>query len=316
MVSSRCFFLPFSFRIGHGIARSLGHTIVPPTPSLFSFKTENYPTFTALTGTTAPLCRIQWMPPGGDKTFSLSPFTKHCSAKSLKTSLTQRGPLLITQQGISGPVVLKLSAFGAEIFASLKYRQVSELISSYTYYDILLDRLSFQINWLGELTAEQVYTLLEHEKDQYPRRTIGKCFPRIPKNLFSPPSASHSIVSSSCSPLPIDAYRFGGNSDIIDSLLRSNGNSEEYIDGSTLITRRLWLYLLREAFAEKDGKEGEREKSTGSVRSDKDSFIGKSKEDGSDDDLMEKLQWAQVSKSRLRAIAQKVTGFILHTNGK
>jgi predicted flavoprotein YhiN len=73
-----------------------------------------------LTGTTAPLTKITWLAPPN---FSLSPnFTRHCSRQRLLQSLTQRGPLLITQQGISGPAILKLSAFGAEIFANLNYR--------------------------------------------------------------------------------------------------------------------------------------------------------------------------------------------------
>jgi predicted flavoprotein YhiN len=36
--------------------------------------------------------------------------------------LTQRGPLLVTQQGISGPAVLRLSAFGAKVLGALRYR--------------------------------------------------------------------------------------------------------------------------------------------------------------------------------------------------
>jgi predicted flavoprotein YhiN len=36
--------------------------------------------------------------------------------------LVQRGPLLITKQGMSGPAVLKLSAFGARLMSDAKYR--------------------------------------------------------------------------------------------------------------------------------------------------------------------------------------------------
>jgi hypothetical protein len=36
--------------------------------------------------------------------------------------LVQRGPLLITKQGLSGPAVLKLSAFGARMLSAAQYR--------------------------------------------------------------------------------------------------------------------------------------------------------------------------------------------------
>jgi len=40
------------------------------------------------------------------------------------TGLVQRGPLLLTRQGMSGPAVLKLSAFGARIMNTASYKYV------------------------------------------------------------------------------------------------------------------------------------------------------------------------------------------------
>lgn len=76
----------------------LGHTLIPPLPSLFTFNTPNSP-ITQLMGVSVPSANI--------------------SIKGSK--LSQQGPLLITHWGFSGPAVLKLSAWGAKELAEKKY---------------------------------------------------------------------------------------------------------------------------------------------------------------------------------------------------
>jgi predicted Rossmann fold flavoprotein len=53
-----------------------------------------------------------------------------------RTKLKQTGPVLITHWGLSGPAVLKLSAFGARVLNELQYNFIAH------------------INWLGELNEE------------------------------------------------------------------------------------------------------------------------------------------------------------------
>lgn len=79
--------------------KSLGHTIVPPVPSLFTFNTPTSPLI-SLAGISVPQVR----------------------AKIHGTSLEQVGPLLITHWGFSGPAILKLSAWGARILQEKQYR--------------------------------------------------------------------------------------------------------------------------------------------------------------------------------------------------
>jgi predicted Rossmann fold flavoprotein len=67
-----------------------GHTIVDPVPSLFTFPTKDK-TLTALQGISRPMAKVQ-IP---------------------EFNLESEGPLLITHWGLSGPAVLKLSAWGA-----------------------------------------------------------------------------------------------------------------------------------------------------------------------------------------------------------
>jgi predicted Rossmann fold flavoprotein len=81
---------------GAELARSLGHTIEPAVPSLFSLHVP------------APWLR------------SLPGISVNDVALSVE-KLRERGPLLITHNGISGPAVLRLSAWGARILHERNY---------------------------------------------------------------------------------------------------------------------------------------------------------------------------------------------------
>ena len=74
--------------------RELGHTIEEPVPSLFTFNIPNH-SITKLMGVSVENARV----------------------KIIGTKLEQEGPLLITHWGLSGPAVLKLSAYGARQLA-------------------------------------------------------------------------------------------------------------------------------------------------------------------------------------------------------
>lgn len=79
----------------------LGHTIVAPVPSLFTFNVPSSPLLD-LAGISVPqvLLSIEG------------------------TSLKQTGPILLTHWGFSGPAVLKLSAWGARILHDMNYRAI------------------------------------------------------------------------------------------------------------------------------------------------------------------------------------------------
>ena len=76
----------------------LGHSIVPPVPSLFTFDIEDE--------------RIANIP---------GVVAKDVTVKVLGTNLVSQGPLLITHVGMSAPAILKLSAFGAVELAKRNY---------------------------------------------------------------------------------------------------------------------------------------------------------------------------------------------------
>ena len=84
---------------GLAIAESFGHTIVPPVPSLFTFNIKD-PRLADISGVSV----------------------EHVEASLPGTKLRTDGPLLITHWGLSGPAILKLSAWGAREFADRGYR--------------------------------------------------------------------------------------------------------------------------------------------------------------------------------------------------
>ncbi|RMG59498.1 MAG: NAD(P)/FAD-dependent oxidoreductase [Bacteroidetes bacterium] len=77
----------------------LGHQMVPPVPSLFTFNIRD-PRLEGLAGVSVPQAEVS-LPALG---------------------MSQSGPLLITHWGLSGPAVLKLSAIGARALEKVAYR--------------------------------------------------------------------------------------------------------------------------------------------------------------------------------------------------
>lgn len=85
---------------GHKLAKSLGHSITPLAPSLFTFKIRS-PLLNELAGTSFPSASLQLN--AGGKVFS------------------NQGPMLVTHWGLSGPAVLKLSSIAARELYDANY---------------------------------------------------------------------------------------------------------------------------------------------------------------------------------------------------
>ncbi len=93
--------------------RELGHNFESPVPSLFTFNMPNHP-LTRLMGVSVP----------------------HVRVKIVGSKLEQEGPVLITHWGLSGPAVLRLSAWGARELAAINWQ------------------FSILINWLPEFNEQ------------------------------------------------------------------------------------------------------------------------------------------------------------------
>ena len=106
-----------SSRGGYDMVKKLGHQIIDPLPSLFSFKIDDR-FLHDLAGVSVQRSTVKLIVP---KDFQKGP-NKHLARPQSLPLFTQKGPLLVTHQGMSGPAVLRLSAFGARITAALKYK--------------------------------------------------------------------------------------------------------------------------------------------------------------------------------------------------
>lgn len=125
----------------------LGHTIVPPVPSLFTFNIKDI--------------RIKDLP--GVST----PASIKVLDENGKTELESEGPLLITHWGMSGPAILKLSAWGARILEPRAYR------------------FTIIVNWLPELSEDEVLDTLMIHKGEFSKQTVLKYAQfGLPKRLW------------------------------------------------------------------------------------------------------------------------------------
>lgn len=130
---------------GYAFAKSLGHTIQEPVPSLFTF---NVPTSALIDLAGASIEDAEISIPG-------------------QPELIQRGPLLLTHWGFSGPAALKLSAWGARTFFEKKYA------------------FELCINWLPSFSREQILRKLCSLRENNPQRILDNEVPfKLPKNLW------------------------------------------------------------------------------------------------------------------------------------
>lgn len=129
------------------LVESLGHTIEAPVPSLFTFNIKDE--------------RIAELP--GIATNASVEVMDHNG----RTILESDGPLLITHWGMSGPAILKLSAWGARILAPTNYH------------------FTIKINWLLDLSEEVVIDKLKELKAVNSKQSVFKYSQfELPKRLW------------------------------------------------------------------------------------------------------------------------------------
>lgn len=121
----------------------LKHSISPPVPSLFTFNMPKE-VITKLMGVV------------------INPVQINIQGTKLQSS----GALLITHWGMSGPAVLKLSAFGARLLSERKYEFV------------------IQINWVNEKNADLVKENLQEIIATHPQKLLSNVKPYALQNRF------------------------------------------------------------------------------------------------------------------------------------
>ncbi len=116
---------------GHALASNLGHTITDLAPSLFTFHIE-HPLLKDLQGLSLPNVQVSFPP----------------------AKLQQSGPIVFTHWGLSGPGILKLSAWGARVFSELDYQ------------------CELAVNWSGGAKPDAIRQALESAKQQNARKAL------------------------------------------------------------------------------------------------------------------------------------------------
>lgn len=121
----------------------LGHTIIPPVPSLFTFNIKD--------------TRIK----------NLMGVSAFANVKVKDSKLEASGPLLITHWGMSGPGILRLSAWGARELFDKKYL------------------FTLQVNWLNDISFDEATDKLKELKQEHAKKAVSKKSPfEFPNRLW------------------------------------------------------------------------------------------------------------------------------------
>jgi len=116
--------------------KNMGHSIIAPIPSLFTF---NMPK--------EPVKELMGL------------VVENATARIQGTKLQYTGPVLITHWGMSGPAILKLSAWGARLLHDKNYQ------------------FNVQINWLSIKSENEVHEILDAEFENIRKKKIANANP-------------------------------------------------------------------------------------------------------------------------------------------
>ncbi len=222
-------------RHGHELAAALGHTITPLAPSLFTFKVSD-PRLDDLAGLSVENAQIRVDVPGADP-------------------LTQRGPLLITHWGLSGPAVLRLSAWGARELAAVGYR--AEL----------------RIAWLGQADLAAARAQLDALRADHPRAALtSQAPPGLPRRLWERlvtaavqttgpipatwSQASRPLLVALARELAEGRFALIGKGPFKEEFVTCGGIASDEIDWTTMASRRVPGLFIAGEILDVDGITG------------------------------------------------------------
>jgi len=126
------------------LLKNLNHTIVPAVPSLFTFNIKD------------------------NRLKDLMGISALATVKVKGLKLEESGPLLITHWGLSGPGILRLSAWGARLLFDKNYQ------------------FTLQVNWLNNTTFNETDTILKELKLEHAKKIVSKKSPfDFPNRLWA-----------------------------------------------------------------------------------------------------------------------------------
>lgn len=188
--------------------KSLALTLVEPVPSLFTFNIKDE--------------RLNELPGIAVKNASATIYGN----PKLKTT----GPILITHWGLSGPAILKLSAWGARQLAALNYR------------------FQLNVNWTGIETKENVLSLLQQLKQTKAKQQISNHplfdIPvRLWKALVNAEGLNYADLSKAkldeiASSLTVCSFDVNGKSTFKEEFVTAGGVDLNEIDFKTMQSKK------------------------------------------------------------------------------
>lgn len=199
---------------------ALGHTIQPPAPSLFTFNIPKHP-ITELMGVVADNAAI----------------------KITGTKIVEHGPILITHWGLSGPAVMRTSAWAARELQQRHYE------------------FQVHINWLGDIQETELReTFLQLRKEQGKQQLQNKNPFSLPRRLWEyllqqsgiknevrwgdlPAAAQNKLIEH----LVRDSYQVKGKTTFKEEFVTCGGITLSEIDPQTMESRKVpGLYFAGE----------------------------------------------------------------------
>ena len=163
----------------------LGHDVVSPVPSLFTFNMPKE-SITHLMGVSVPKAKL----------------------RIRNTKLETSAPLLITHWGMSGPAVLKLSAFGAIDLAALDYT------------------FSVQVNWLDTMNESNLRIEVDNQGLDKEQKKIAN------RNPFGLPSRLWEFLLQK-SQISLDKRWIDLSKKELNRLVNTLTNDDYKVDGKT-----------------------------------------------------------------------------------
>ena len=195
---------------GYRWAAALGHAVEPPVPSLFTFNIED-PRIDDLAGVSVPLARV----------------------RLYGTKEWHEGPLLVTHWGLSGPAVLRASAWGARPLHDSGYH------------------LGLTVNWLPGLGEDQVREHLQRAKGEDARKSVLASGPfGLPQRLWRSlaahagarentrwADASKALLAALVREVHAGDYRITGKGVFKEEFVTCGGVSLKEVDFGTMESR-------------------------------------------------------------------------------
>jgi len=200
--------------------RSTGHTITPPVPSLFTFNMPKNP-ITELMGVSVT----------------------DAAVRIAGTKLSERGPVLVTHWGLSGPAVLRLSAWGARELEAMNYR------------------FSVMVNWVPEFHENSLREKMRQWRFERAAQKIANRNPlQLPQRLWeyllhrsgvNPdirwadlPAKEQNLLIRNCTG---EIHSVEGKTTFKDEFVTCGGIDLSEIDSETLMSKKLeGLYFAGE----------------------------------------------------------------------